>query len=46
MSNEEKLLPDVTYAEDYTADVTHANIKQEPRVEDEYQVCTPISLYC
>jgi hypothetical protein len=46
MSNEEELLPDVTCAEDYTADVSHANIKQEPHVEDEYQVCIPFSLNC
>jgi hypothetical protein len=40
MSNEENLLSDVTCAENYRADVVHINIKQEPHVEDEYQVCT------
>jgi hypothetical protein len=39
MSNEEKLSSDVTHAEDYGTDVMHINIKQEPHVEDEYQVC-------
>jgi hypothetical protein len=44
MSNEERLLSDVTCADEYNADVMHVNIKQEPHVEEEYQVCTRVTV--
>jgi hypothetical protein len=39
MSNEETLSSNVTCVEDNKVVLMHINIKQEPHVEEEYQVC-------